>query len=161
MRTHGTRLLLTLALLGPVAAAAEPAPPPEAAAPGPESEGPWTGHGHRHLQERLEELHKALKLSEAQESGWNAFVAKIKEQQAAKKAARPDFGALKQLPAPDRLQRLIEFGKARQAALEEILSATRTFYDTLSPEQRQTFDDLTPFGARAPKRPKHGGRPHP
>jgi heme/copper-type cytochrome/quinol oxidase subunit 3 len=53
-----------------------------------------------------------------------------------------------------------EFGKTRQAAMEDILTATRTFYASLTPQQRKTFDDLTPFGERAPKW-HHGGPRHP
>ena len=54
-----------------------------------------------------------------------------------------------------RAQEVIETGE-----MEDILTATRTFYATLTPEQRKTFDDLTPFGERAPKW-HHGGQRHP
>jgi periplasmic protein CpxP/Spy len=109
----------------------------------------------------LAQLHKELKLTSAQEADWKTWSDKVNQVRAAKKEARPDLETLRKLSAPDRLQKMIEFGKTRHAAaMEDILTATRTFYATLTPEQRKTFDDLTPFGERALKW-HHGGPRHP
>lgn len=162
MKTHTKALILGLALLGPVAAHAEP-PAPPAAEPGRGPGGPWGEHGHRYTQERLDQLHKELKLTPEQEADWKAWSDKVSEARKDRKEARPDHEALGKLPAPERLEKMIEFGKARQAALEEVLAATKTFYGKLTPEQRKTFDDLTPFGERAPhwkgRRGPHGQGP--
>jgi hypothetical protein len=99
-----------------------------------------------------------LKLTQAQEADWKAWSDKVNQARSEKKEARPGFEAMKALSAPERLQKMIEFGKTRQAALEEILAATQTFYATLAPEQRKTFDALAPFGERGPKW-RHGGGP--
>jgi protein CpxP len=160
MKTPTQALILGLALLGPLAAYAEPAaapPAPKANDAGPG--GPWGEHGRRHMQERLDQLHKELKLTPEQEADWKTFSEKLDEAKKERKEARPDGEALRKLSAPERLEKMIEFGKARQAAMEEVLAATKTFYAKLTPEQKKTFDDLTPFGERAPHGKGHGG-PH-
>lgn len=150
MATPTKTLLFTLALLIPLGASAETAEPATSEAPN----GTWVEHGPRQMQERLDKLHKELKLTPAQEADWKTWSAKIAEAKQERREARPDFRALQQLPAPERLQKMIDFGKARVAALEEALAATKTFYGTLTPEQRKTFDDLVPFGTHGP----HGMR---
>lgn len=148
--------LLSLAAAGPVLAEETPASDPGgfAGEPG----GPWGANRERFIEERMAQLHKELKLTSAQEADWQTWSDKVNQARAAKKEARPDFEALRKLPAPDRLQKMIDFGKTKQAELENILAATKTFYATLTPEQRKTFDDLMPFGERGPKgRHGHGG----
>ncbi len=150
--------LLSLAAAGPSWAEAPAAPAPNGI--GAEPGGPWGGHKERFIAERLAQLHTELKLAPAQEADWKTWSGKVDQARSEKKEARPDFEAMKKLPAPDRLQKMIEFGKARQAALEDILAATKTYYATLSPEQRKVFDDLMPLGERGPKW-HHGGPRHP
>lgn len=149
--------LLTLSMAGPVRAEETPGPGPGGfvGEPG----GPWGANRERFIEERMAQLHKELKLTSAQEADWQAWSDKVNQARAAKKEARPDFETLRKLPAPDRLQKMIDFGKTKQAELEDILTATKTFYATLTPEQRKTFDDLMPFGERGPGRHGHGG-PH-
>lgn len=154
MKTYARNLigLTLLSLAAMVPGFAEEPPPP---CPGGDYPAEYGGHRGEHRgrfsEERLTQIHRELKLTTAQEADWKAFTDKVREVRAEKKEARPDFEALRTLPAPDRLQKLIEFGKARQAGLEEILTATRSFYGILTPEQRKTFDDLAPFGSHAPK----------
>lgn len=155
MKSFGKFLLIGLALLASVAAGAEP---------GSFDHNPTASrarHGERLLEERLTALHQALKLTTAQEADWNAWAAKVRETKRMKKEARPDRETLKTLPAPERLDRMLAFAKEKQAYLEEVLAATKTFYATLTPEQRKTFDDLTPFGERAPAWMRHGSPRHP
>lgn len=150
MKTQTKALILGLALFAPVAAYAEPPAPPASEAGNAGPGGPWGEHGQRHMQERLDQLHKELKLTSEQEADWKIWSDAVSEAKKDRKEARPDFEALRKLPAPERLEKMIEFGKARQAALEEVLDATKTFYGKLTPEQRKTFDDLMPFGERGP-----------
>lgn len=152
-------VLLSLGMGGAVLAETSPAPATPNAA-GAEPGGAWGDHKGPRFAERLAQLHSELKLTPAQEADWKTWSDKVNQVKADKKEARPDFEALGKLPAPDRLQKMIEFSKARQAGMEEVLAATKTFYATLTPDQRKTFDDLTPFGARAPKW-HHGGPRHP
>jgi len=159
MKSYSKALLIGLFLFAPVAAIAEPVQTePESGAYG---QGPRGEHGKRFIEERMAELRKELKLTPAQEADWNAWSAKIKEIREAKKQSRPDREAMKSLPAPERLEKMIAHSKAKTAHLEEALAATKTFYATLTPEQRKVFDDLTPFGGRAHKWKHHGGPRHP
>lgn len=52
-------------------------------------------------------------------------------------AAHQDWRALS---APDKLDRMLEMMKAREKNLAEHAATVRAFYDTLSVEQKQTFD---------------------
>jgi Spy/CpxP family protein refolding chaperone len=155
MKSKLHTLLVAATLLAPLSAIAEPAPAPEAG-PG----APWGEHGQARMQERMEELQKSLKLTSAQEPAWDTFVTKLREAREDRKEARPDAEALKSMTAIQRLEKGIEFGKVRQAAMQDILAATKSFYAVLTPEQRKTFDDMAPFGARGPRLGHGGGRPH-
>lgn len=146
MATPTKKLLLALALFIPLSATAETTPPP-ADAPNTAR----TEHGPGQMRARLDQLHTGLKLTSAQEADWKAWVARIDEAKQERKEARPDFRALRELPAPDRLQKMIDFAKARVAVMEETLAATKTFYSTLTPEQRKTFDALAPFSEHGEK----------
>jgi protein CpxP len=162
MKSYPKALLIGLALLTPVAAISEPGQAsPESGAYGQGPAGSWAERRERFMEERMAELRKELKLTAAQEADWNAWSARIREVKEAKKQTRPDREAMKNLPAPERLEKMIAHNKAKQTYLEEVLAATKTFYAKLTPEQRKTFDDLTPFGARAPKWKHHGGPRHP
>jgi len=120
--------------------------------------GPWAAHREQYVNERLAQIHTELKLTPAQEADWKTFSDKIERARAQK--IHPDIEAMQKLSAPDRLQKLIDLNKARQTMLEDVLAATRTFYATLSPEQRKAFDELTPMGERAPRGRRGGaGRP--
>lgn len=153
--------LFSLAATGPSWAEEPPAAPGGMPAmPGEPGDGPKNCPKERYMEEQMTQIHSELKLAPAQEADWKTWSDKVNQARADKKEARPDFEALKKLPAPERLQKLIDAGKTRDAMLETVLAATKTFYATLSPEQRKTFDDLTPFGERAPKW-HHGGPRHP
>lgn len=160
MKRQFPALMLGLILLGPLAISAEPAPPAsDKGTAATDSGGPWGEHG-KYMQERLDQIHKELKLAPGQETDWKVWSDAVQQAKQARKEARPDFESFKKLSAPDRLQKLIDHSKEKQARMEEVLAATKTFYGTLSQEQRKTFDDLTPFGERAPKWKGRGGPHH-
>jgi hypothetical protein len=91
-----------------------------------------------HLAQRQQQLHDALKLSGAQEQAWNSFVASMKP---AERAQHPDRAAFANLPAPERMQKMIDFSKQRTAQMESRLAALNSFYSTLSPAQKKVFDE--------------------
>jgi protein CpxP len=162
MKSYPKALLISLALLAPVAAMAESGDAkPESGA---YSQGPGGSRAERRerfMEERMAELRKELKLTAEQEANWNTWSAKMKEIKEAKKQSRPDHEAMKNLPAPERLEKMIALHKAKTAYLEEALAATKTFYATLTPEQRKVFDEKTPFGKHGQKWKHHGGPRHP
>ncbi|HAT33870.1 MAG TPA: hypothetical protein DCW29_24410 [Janthinobacterium sp.] len=98
-------------------------------------------------------LHDKLKLSAAQEPAWASFIAA-----AAPKAAeaRPERAAIAKMPAPERLERWIEAAKARITNQESRLTALKTFYATLTPEQKKIFDDSVPGGMHGGHHGHHG-----
>ncbi len=100
------------------------------------------GHKHgdraeRHAQ-RAQKLHDALKLTPAQETAWASYTAAIKP------AARPERGekgAWKAMSAPERMEQRLAMAKQRVEKMEARLTATSTFYATLTPEQKKLFDE--------------------
>jgi Spy/CpxP family protein refolding chaperone len=98
-----------------------------------------------HQAQRAQKLHDALQLSGAQENAWQAFVASMKPAQR-DHAQRPDHKAMASLPAPQRMQQMIELSKRRTAAMESRLAALNTFYSVLSPEQKKVFDEQSARG---------------
>lgn len=148
-------LPMAAALLFPLLATSEPTAPP-----GPDS-GAFGEPGRQHMEQRMDEMHSALKLTDRQQEAWNVWVGKMREARQDRREARPDVGALKSLTAIERMEKMLEFGKARQASMQEMLTATKSFYAVLTPEQKKTFDDLAPFGAKGPKWGGHRGAGQP
>jgi protein CpxP len=132
-----------------------------------QAQAPEGRHGHaatveqrqakmaEHRAKRLAELHAALKLSSSQEAAWNTFVNATKP---AQKANRPDRAAWASLPAPARMEKMIELSKERTARMEQQLAAVKTFYATLTPEQKKVFDQQTSRGFDGEHHGKHGQR---
>ena len=102
------------------------------------------------IEQRQQKLHAALKLTANQEAAWNTYIAAIKPQLPAGRAERASF---KELNAPQRAEKRLEFSKARIAHQETRLQALKTFYATLTPEQQKVFDEQT-----RGKRGHHGHR---
>ena len=141
---HITRItILTLAISGLLAGRnvlAEPADAAALAKPKPASEEPkkcdrWEGR-----EKRLEALKTDLKLNANQEAAWTEWVGKIKGDHKGWEEKRKNAESWASLPAPDRMEKMLAFSKEHIAKQEARLAATKTFYATLSPEQRQIFD---------------------
>lgn len=95
------------------------------------------------FEQRQQKLHDALKLNATQETAWKTYIAAIKPQQPAGRADRVSF---KELNAPQRLEKQLEFSKARIAHQETRLQALKTFYAALTPEQQKVFDEQSGGG---------------
>lgn len=95
------------------------------------------------MQERMDEhakrMHDALKITPAQEGAWQAYMSAMKS--AMPQRGQFDHAAMKDMPAPQRMEKRIEMAKAHIARMESALAATRTFYATLTPEQQKVFDE--------------------
>jgi protein CpxP len=106
--------------------------------------------------QRVAKLHDELKITPAQESAWNAFVASMKPAQRAGANQHGDRAAMAGLSAPERAQKMIERQKQRTVFMEQRLTALNSFYSVLSPDQKKVFDDKA---ARMQSRfGRHGGR---
>ncbi|MQA41519.1 Spy/CpxP family protein refolding chaperone [Rugamonas aquatica] len=99
---------------------------------------------------RQAKLHDLLKLTTQQESAWATYQAAIKPTAAG--GTLPDRDAVAKMSAPDRLAKMIDLSKQRQAKMEAHLTALTAFYSQLTAEQKAIFDDHTRGGA-------HGGHP--
>ena len=150
---HHTKLALiaasTLAVAAGGFARAEQTPP----SPASEQEGYQGGaecDRAEGMEKRLETLHKDLKLSPSQEAAWTEWSGKIKAGRPAWKERHKEFESWAKLPVPERIEKMLALSKEHVSKLEERLAATKAFYATLTPEQRQIFDKEFGFG-------RHGG----
>lgn len=109
-----------------------------------------------YMAKRQTELHAKLKLSATQEPAWKAYTTSMTpptmEQ---RQAQRPDRAAMQNMPAPQRMEAMLERMKQNQTRMESHLAALKTFYATLTPEQQKTFD--AEFGHGRGHRGHHRG----
>lgn len=144
------RHLLAAALLGAlgIGAIAQTQTPP--AAPG--------GHGHmmqgeagrpdpakmeqfrarmqERMTQRLGELKQKLQITSAQEGAWTAWTGAMQPT----RMQRPERGEFAKLTTPERIDRMRAMRAQRNAEMDKRMDATKTFYATLSAEQKKTFD---------------------
>jgi protein CpxP len=141
---HITRIaILTLAISGLLAGRNVLAEPSDTAAlvkPKPASEEPKKCDRWEEKEQRLETLKSDLKLNASQEAAWTEWVSKIKADHKSWEEKRKNVESWASLPALDRMEKMLAFSKEHIARQEVRLAATKAFYATLSPEQRQTFD---------------------
>lgn len=90
------------------------------------------------MQQRHQQLHASLKLNVDQESGWKKYADSM--QPPACPEGKTDD--LSKLTAPERADKMLEFSKKQQERMTEHVGALKTFYATLSPEQKKTFDNF-------------------
>ena len=84
------------------------------------------------------ELHDKLKLTAQQESAWKTYTEAIKPQD---KMQRPNPADWDKLTAPERMEKMVAAMKEHQSHMEKHLSALKTFYATLTPEQQKIFNE--------------------
>ncbi|MBS4097980.1 MAG: Spy/CpxP family protein refolding chaperone [Sulfuricella sp.] len=103
------------------------------------------------MAKRQAELHDKLALKEDQEAAWKAFAEQIKP---GEQAARPDWKALSQLTAPERMEKMLSFMKDRETKMSSHLAALKTFYAVLTPAQQKIFDEqFSHHGQRRARKP--------
>lgn len=90
-----------------------------------------------YMAKRQTELHAKLKLTAAQEPAWKTFTENMKP---AAMQQRMNRAAMQNMPAPQRMQAMIDGMKDGQAMMESRLAELKTFYAVLTPEQQKTFD---------------------
>lgn len=107
-------------------------------------------------QQRLTALHDKLKLNAEQEKAWTAYIAATNKNIDLRKPflSRADF---EKMNAVERMESMINRMKTHEQALTEELSALKTFYATLTPEQQKIFDTESLY--RPNPHPRRGGRP--
>ena len=89
-------------------------------------------------QKHLDQLHQKLALKPEQEAAWQTFVEKTPP------PPRPEREDLKNLKAPQRLERMLQHLRTQEAQMQEHLAALTEFYNQLTPEQQEIFDRQPP-----------------
>jgi len=99
---------------------------------------------------RLEKLRAELKITASQESAWQAFAGKAKQQVEAMQAMHDKMHpaaasadkapAPANLSAPERMDKGIEFMKQRVADMESMNASLKDLYAVLTPEQKAIAD---------------------
>lgn len=116
-------------------------------------EGYGDGKSGEQMKERMAKrhaaLHDKLKLTAAQEPAWKTFTDAMMPTDMPQ---RPDHAELAKLPAPERMEKMMGLMKDREQRMEKQLAALKTFYATLTPEQKKVFDAETGPGQRHARR---------
>jgi protein CpxP len=107
------------------------------------------------MDKRNAVLKTQLKLSAAQEAGWSTYVAAMKPP-ADLMNKRSEHAELEKLPTPERIDKMKTLHAQHMvdmsAAMDKRGDATKTFYTTLTPEQKKVFDESA--------QSHHGGKGH-
>ncbi|MGV0958972.1 MAG: Spy/CpxP family protein refolding chaperone [Limnohabitans sp.] len=99
--------------------------------------------GQRHAQ-HLAELKSKLKLQAAQEPAWAVFEQAMQMPKDAMK--RPDRAAFEKMTTPERLDQMQAHKTQMDAQMQKHIDATKSFYATLTAEQKKVFDAETARG---------------
>jgi len=156
-----THQLLAIALLAGVGFAATAQTP--AASPAGSSAAPAASESRGHdgrarmqqrMAKRLDNLKQKLQITPAQEGAWSAFTSAMQPSQ----PMRPNRDQFAQMTTPERIDRMRELRTQRIAEMDRRGDATKTFYATLTPEQKKTFDaeTLRTWGREGSRGHHHG-----
>lgn len=90
------------------------------------------------MAKRLGELKAQLRITPAQEGAWTTWTSAL--QPARANFQRPDRAEFARMTTPERIDRMRALRAARNAEMDKRLEATKTFYASLSSEQKAVFD---------------------
>ena len=95
------------------------------------------------VNRHLADFKAKLKLAPSQEGAWTTFANAMKPSDEIK-AKRPDRAEMEKLPLPERIDKMRAFRKERMttmdAAMDKRDEAIKTFYATLTPDQKKIAD---------------------
>jgi hypothetical protein len=131
-----TVTLLGILLLAAAPVMAQPAAPDLKPAPGTEATGP-------HVDQRIEQMHRRLRIRPDQEAAWNAFAQVMRSNAAATEQAYHQHAAnVGTLSAVDNLRAFTQIEQTRVQGLQALLASFETLYGGLSADQKQTADAI-------------------
>lgn len=135
-------------------ASATPAPQDQAQQPHRQGHGPKDpAQRQARFEQRMEALKQKLQITPTQEGAWNTFAQAMRPP--VQPQRRPDREAIARMTTPERIDQLRAAQARRLAEMERRGEATKSFYATLTPEQKQTFDAQSLQAMRG--RRGHGG----
>jgi Spy/CpxP family protein refolding chaperone len=91
------------------------------------------------MARRLAHFKQKLNLSPAQEGAWSAYAQALQPT----RMQRPDRAEFARLTTPERIDRMRAMRSERIAEMDKRGDATKTFYASLTPEQKKVFDQET------------------
>jgi Spy/CpxP family protein refolding chaperone len=156
---HAHKHIIAAALLAGfgLAATAQTAAP---AGPGAPQAAAREGHGRfdpakmqERMARRLAHFKQKLNLSPGQEGAWSAYAEALKPT----RMQRPDRGEFARLTTPERIDRMRAMRSDRIAEMDKRGDATKTFYASLTPEQKKVFDQETLRGRGEGRHGHHKG----
>jgi hypothetical protein len=104
----------------------------------------------------LADLRSMLKITASQETAWSSFTEAMKPP-ADMMGKRPDRAEMEKLSTPERIDKMRALHKEHMVAMDKRGDATKTFYASLSPEQKKVFDaEFAKMGQHG----EHGMRGH-
>jgi protein CpxP len=101
--------------------------------------GGMMGNPGMNHQAEHERLHEMLKLTPDQEGAWQTFNTAMQPPRDMAQQEQVDWS---KLTTPQRADKMLAMVKARAQQMEANVSALKTFYAKLTPEQQKTFDDF-------------------
>lgn len=125
--------------------------------PGPPSAQAWKAHAKAHAEARIHALHDLLNIHPDQEAAFQTFIAAMHPTKDEADRKPPEPGEMAHLTTPERLDRISARMAEHQARFQAMITATKTFYAALTPEQQRAFDALPPMMGRGPMGHGHGG----
>jgi hypothetical protein len=97
-----------------------------------------------YVTKRLDKLGANLHLKDKQLGAWKDYrdylIQGAGDRQKQREAMREQRGAMRDLPAPERLRKMADHMQKKAADMDKLAKKTAAFYDTLSPEQQTIFD---------------------
>ena len=97
-------------------------------------------HRSKMMEQHHKQLHDALKLTAEQEPGWKKLMDSEQPKPSTSGASKTEDWS--KLTTPERAEKMLELGKARQEHMSEYVGALKGFYASLSVEQKKIFEDM-------------------
>jgi hypothetical protein len=91
-----------------------------------------------HRAKRLQELKVFLQLQGNQEADWSTFSAALQSPMARPAPVNP--AEMEKLTTPERIDKMMAMKATRDAQINLRMTATKTFYASLNPQQQKVFD---------------------
>lgn len=148
-------LVASVALISlPGAAMAQSAStPPSAAAPSIEHPGAPAqpdGPAAQHVEARIKQLHGQLHITSAQDSQWNQFAQTMRDNaRDMDEAAEQRAQQFATMTAVENMQSYEKLAEDHVQHLQKLIPAFQALYDSMSPEQKKTTDQVFRAGAEA------------
>jgi len=117
------------------------------------ADGKWSEKDFKEqIAERQARLKKVLKIEPNQEAAWKTFTDQMSAQ-AQERFGNFDPDQFLGLTTPERMEKRLELSRQAQDAMSKRLEAVKTFYASLTAEQKKKFDDW-----HSPRGPRGGPR---